>query len=247
MKATDSRSPIGEFVIPSQAPPAVEAAHANFERVSQDYLQAGRNLREGGELAKSAVRAANIDAAEARVMASAPPKKTPSQVAADWEKNLETLRQDRATMTIALDKAGNELAAAISDHRAEWIETLEDSEAESTQRLSRLLGEVRQACQDIQSVRSGPGWLQDFNETLAIRGAQTQFVPGNHRLTFPNFFSIDTFTQPEQLIEVLESVVTGPPAPPAPRKLNTVKREDTSAGRILEDKPQHFVNRGGHL
>jgi hypothetical protein len=170
--------PIEHFQVPPLAPEPVAAAAEKFNEISAE-LQAAHVLY--GQLSASIhddVAAANKAAAEARVSGGKPPKLTADKV----RQRLADVEAERAALLDAIDVAGDQLAALVDKHRAEYLANLEVGEKDAEQRFNKAIADASQAARDLQEARSAPNWLRDFSLSDCGFGSQTQY-PGGRVIT----------------------------------------------------------------
>lgn len=171
-----SKRPIAAFALPPRLPASLASKREKFDRLGETFGELLGEIDDARE-AKTNDKAAKIRAA---ADAHAAGKKVPdlAAAAAEHDARIAALEAQLPAVMVALDEAGNELAEAVTEHRAEWAETLVAVQEEAVERIRVALAELRAGVVDLGPARAAVGWLRDFDHGKAAVGQQTAFVGG---------------------------------------------------------------------
>lgn len=199
-----SRRPIAAFSLPPHLPAAIAPKREKFDRLGDAFGGLLGEIDDARE-ERTRDRAAKIRAA---ADAHATGKKAPdlAAAAAEHDARIAALEAQLPALVIALDEAGNELAVAVAEHRAEWEQTLVAVQEEAVGRIRVALADLRAGVADLGPARAAVGWLADFDHNKAVAGQQNAFVGGR--------VDVDTMqvrresrTPAESVIQVLDQLV----------------------------------------
>jgi hypothetical protein len=238
MRNPSSRMPIDQFDLPPFPPEKVAEAKANFDRLSDLYAEARASARElqTGKLA--ALKEANHVAAQHRLDGTSMPRgAAPDKVEEQYDKKLAAVQADAEVTRLALDEAGDQLAAEISVHRESWSADLQAEADAALDAFNVAVAEARDALLTLGFARGGPAWLANFNIVDARHGLAGQFSGGTVAVGEANVgVSLDTFTPAITLLDVAR-IAAQPVVPRTPRTLKTTKESSPSLRIDPEPRP----------
>jgi hypothetical protein len=94
------------------------------------------------------------------------------------EAQLDVALRRRSGLSQAIDDAGNALALAINEHRAEWLETLAEVEEEAARVYEESAKAMLAAYGQMRPAHGGRGWLEQFDLDQARVGRVHNFAGG---------------------------------------------------------------------
>lgn len=205
-----SRQPIAAFTIPPSPPPDVAKAYEKFNRIGDERGRLRGELDDAKGALVTADRTSVRAAADA--IAAGKPLKDPDRARREVEARIGGLQRHIQAAAVAVDEAGNELAASIVANRSVWLEDLSDAEAEAVARFDRAIADARGALAIVGPARQAVQWIAGFDEGRAVAGQEPQFGGGRIRVD-TTLIRRETEGDPGQLLDTLEKV-TGSPEPP---------------------------------
>jgi hypothetical protein len=212
---TSSRRPIASFDLPPHAPEPVQAAYAEFDRISTKWAAILGEIDDAREAARQAKAAAKQAVTEAAI-AGKPTKVSIVAVEQEHLARVEELQEQADAVAVAVDQAGNELAQAIAANRDPWLDALAAAEDAAATRFVSALLEAKAAARDLGPARGAVHWLRDFNRNEAIVGRQHAFTGGRVDLDTTRV-PRETRTPADRVLALLDQVAA-PAEPPKPRR-----------------------------
>ncbi len=188
MKSPMSPTPVLQFSLPPGGGVSVEEAAKALERAAGEYDAADAEYR--------AERARKNDWKQFSDPDGAVQEK------ARHAAKLSELEARRHALAVAVDEAGNALAAAIDADRAEWLDRLAPLEATAADRYAAAIEEAVEAFTALQAARGAAQWLERFDLDHAIVGQVLQFAGGRIRLKSRKGLNLNEDLDPAALLRL---------------------------------------------
>lgn len=176
MRSPTSRTPIAQFPLPAEAPQAVADAAARFEQLADQWATLRGEISDAREGAAKA-KADAIRMAADQYAAGETPVDVKAVELAEAAR-IEAMRAQLEALGVALDEAGNELAAEIAAHREEWVAALEPAAAAAASRYDAAIREAQEALRELGPALRAVSWLREFDAGEARVGAAVAFLGG---------------------------------------------------------------------
>lgn len=166
-----------QFAIPRVArPKKVEAAVKRFDDVA---IKRASRLGERSDL-EEAAQAAKAEGIQAAAAAYADGKEPPNLAAIDQEfaTRSSEIATDLRVLDVAVDTVGNELARAVGENAADWIDSLTPIVADAEAEYLGAIDTALAALVRLREARGAVEWLARFDADQARIGAVSQFTGG---------------------------------------------------------------------
>jgi hypothetical protein len=176
MKHPGASDPIASFDIAPIPPKAVAEAAKRFDDVATKWAA----LVGDAEDATAAIEAAKAkdiaDAAEALVAGD--DVADPTLHEREARQRLAVIEAALPSLRVAVDRAGNDLAAVIDANREAWLEKIDAQEEKTAARYAAAVTEAQAALAALKPLRGAIEWLENFDTREATMGYQPQFAGG---------------------------------------------------------------------
>jgi hypothetical protein len=182
VRLTGSRQPILSFSIPDLEPDPVAEKRANFDRIGDRVGELQGELQDRRE-AIATESTQTVEHAAATIVAGGTVKAPARSARLDAEAALAQLEQEKKTLELAGDIAGNDFADAIGASKDEWLPVREQAAADAAKRLDAAIRDAEEAAKDLGYARAAAEWVSTFLASDAKVGRQSQFVPGKLLVT----------------------------------------------------------------
>ncbi len=216
MKHSLTKDPIASFTRPPHAPEPVAKALDRFDSTATRWAAAKEELREQREELARAEADDLREVADLLAEGKPAPKDT-TRRQREVRTRIGRLEQEHKALGVALDEVGNELVAEVAAVRPEWIDALEQAEAEVSARYAAALSEATDALRDLTAARAAAGWLRRFKANEARLGLVAGFQGGRawveHRTPGPLRGRHDV----AELLKIAGLAVEEPAPEPRPR------------------------------